>query len=86
MKQSMFNLNTRGLADERFTGNMQDGILKNVPQWGHSEQCPIYSFESLNAILGTYVEHPIYEGGLETWATPGKRPQECEDPEGRPSW
>ena len=44
------------------------------------------SFESLNAILGTYVGHPIYEGGLEKWATPGKRPQECEDPEGGPSW
>ena len=44
MKQSMFNLNTRGLADEHFTGSMQDGILKNVPQWGHSEQHPIYLF------------------------------------------
>ena len=49
MKQSMFNLNTRGPDVKHFTGGMRDAILNNVPST---------SFR-LCAILVPYVGHPI---------------------------
>lgn len=52
MKQSIFNPNTRGPNDERFTGSIREAILNNAPST---------FFEPLTAILAPYVGHPIYE-------------------------
>ena len=52
MKQSIFNPNTWGPSDERFTGNIWDAILNNALST---------AFGSLIAILASYMGHPIYE-------------------------
>ena len=48
----IFNLNTWGPDDKRFTGSIQYAILNNAPST---------VFESRTAILVTYVWCPIYE-------------------------
>lgn len=52
MRQALFNLNTGGPDDERFTTHMKDLILTATP---------LVAFGSLAAILTPFVEHRIHE-------------------------
>ena len=49
MKQSLFNTNTRGPEDERFTCGVQDAVLNSALST---------TFGSLTAILAPYVGTP----------------------------
>lgn len=51
MKQSMFNLNTRGPDDKRFTGRIETPF----------STMPVYLFQVLTTILMPYVGRPTYE-------------------------
>lgn len=71
VKQSMFNLNSQGPDDERFTGSIETPF----------STMPVYLFQVLTTILMPYVGRPIYEvtlivaslGEVGQWQTKGIR-------------